>query len=79
MHIPVLYKEAIEFLSPYKGQKFVDATAGGGGHTQALLEKETQVLAIDRDEEAVESLREHFAPQIENGRLVPRVANFSAL
>ena len=79
MHIPVLYKEAIEFLSPSRGQKFVDATAGGGGHTQALLEKETQVLAIDRDEEAVESLREHFAPQIENGRLVPRVANFADL
>ena len=49
MHIPVLYKEAIEFLSPSRGQKFVDATAGGGGHTEALLDKDNQGLPIVLD------------------------------
>ncbi len=55
-HIPVLLKEAISYLDPKSGMRFVDATLGGGGYTQALLDKIQPggaVLAIDLDAEAI--------------------------
>ena len=36
-----------------KDRLFVDCTLGGGGHTQAILEKGGIVIGIDRDSEAV--------------------------
>jgi len=55
-HPPVLLKEGIEFLKAEKGGIFVDCTLGGGGHTEAILEANfgNKVIAIDRDEEAIE-------------------------
>ncbi len=38
VHIPVLLSEVIEYLNPQPGQKFIDATIGGGGHALAILE-----------------------------------------
>ena len=59
-HIPVMLKEVMEILNPAPGQKFIDCTLGGGGYSQAILEKiggEGKVLAIDLDEMAVENFR----------------------
>ncbi|WP_457567183.1 16S rRNA (cytosine(1402)-N(4))-methyltransferase RsmH [Desulfurobacterium sp.] len=55
-HPPVLLNEAIKFLKAEEGGIFVDATLGGGGHTEAILRAnpENRVIAIDRDEEAIE-------------------------
>jgi len=55
-HPPVLLKESLEYLKAREGGIFVDATLGGGGHTEAILEvnPENRVIAIDRDEEAIE-------------------------
>ncbi|GAB6076025.1 16S rRNA (cytosine(1402)-N(4))-methyltransferase RsmH [Desulfurobacterium crinifex] len=55
-HPPVLLKESLEYLKAKEGGIFVDATLGGGGHTEAILEAnpENRVIAIDRDEEAIE-------------------------
>src|SRR3989344_3558814 len=58
-HTPVLLQEVIEGLSPEPGRIFIDGTAGAGGHTFALWERvkpSGQVLAIDRDLDAVRSL-----------------------
>ena len=55
-HIPVLLKESIEALKVKKGGKFIDATAGGGGHTGKIIEKGGKVLAIDCDLESVQLL-----------------------
>ncbi len=54
-HIPVLQKEAITLLTAAGGERFLDGTLGGGGHTQAILESDDrrQVLGIDRDETAI--------------------------
>ncbi len=55
-HPPVLLKEALELLKAERGGIFVDATLGGGGHSEAILSAnpENRVIAIDRDEEAIE-------------------------
>ncbi len=55
-HTPVLLQEVISFLEPKEGKSYIDATAGYGGHTKALLQKGARVLAIDRDKDAYEYL-----------------------
>ena len=60
-HQTVLLREAVEALwaphaGPHPQGRYVDATFGRGGHTRALLERlgpQAQVLALDRDPEAV--------------------------
>lgn len=57
-HTPVLLQPALEFLEPQPGQNFIDATLGGGGYTQALLERikpKGKVLAIDMDQAAIDN------------------------
>ena len=53
VHIPVLLKETLTMLDPKPGENFIDGTFGGGGHSQAVLEKirpAGKLLAIDWNE-----------------------------
>lgn len=59
-HTPVLLKETIEFLKVEKGQKYIDATLGGGDHTEKILEKGGTVLGIDCDLEAIKFCAKKF-------------------
>jgi 16S rRNA (cytosine1402-N4)-methyltransferase len=53
-HIPVLGPHAIGFLNVRPEGVYVDATFGAGGHTRAILATPgAQVIAIDRDRDAV--------------------------
>ena len=55
-HIPVLLHEVMAALDPKPGEFFIDGTFGGGGHSQAILEKIGPVgrlLAVDWEEAAV--------------------------
>lgn len=63
-HPPVMLKEVLEFLNVKKGGVFVDATLGGGGHTEAILKAspDVKVIGIDRDEEAIERAIERLEP-----------------
>jgi 16S rRNA (cytosine1402-N4)-methyltransferase len=62
-HTPVLLKETLECLALTKGDRYLDLTAGYGGHAAAILEKTgtaaTSVL-VDRDQEAISHLAEKF-------------------
>src|SRR5207253_7794625 len=62
-HRPVLLRETIELLAAERGGLFVDCTVGLGGHSEAILQasSDAQVLAIDRDNEALELARERLA------------------
>jgi 16S rRNA (cytosine1402-N4)-methyltransferase len=73
-HRPVLRKEALELLKPKVGVLLLDATCGGGGHTEALLESGADVLALDQDPEAVRHVSEHLAHF--GRRIIVRQANF---
>ncbi len=52
-HDPVLADAVEEFLRPAEGRLFLDGTLGGGGHTRKLLDAGADVIAMDRDAEAV--------------------------
>lgn len=62
-HRPVLLRETIELLAAERGGLFVDCTVGLGGHSEAILQaaSDTQVLGIDRDEEALGLARRRLA------------------
>lgn len=63
VHSSVLLEEVVSALSPRRGELFIDATAGAGGHSEALLESasEVRVLCFDRDAVAVARCRERLA------------------
>ena len=54
IHAPVMLKEVLQFFSPRPGEKFIDCTLGGGGHTKALVERGAEVLGLDWTGEMVE-------------------------
>lgn len=62
-HIPVLYKETITSLDIKPNGIYVDATAGGGGHSSGILKelgKDGRLICIDRDPDALSVLTERF-------------------
>jgi 16S rRNA (cytosine1402-N4)-methyltransferase len=55
-HVPVLVRESIAWLRVRPGDRVVDATVGGGGHAEAILEASApdgRLLGMDLDEEAL--------------------------
>jgi 16S rRNA (cytosine1402-N4)-methyltransferase len=62
MHRPVLTQEVVEWLALKPNGIYVDATAGAGGHSRAILERLTtgRVVALDRDPWAIELAREQL-------------------
>lgn len=63
-HVPVLADPVIRFLAPRDGGRYVDATAGAGGHGELLLERSSpsgMLLALDTDPTAVERVRRRLA------------------
>ncbi len=55
-HTPVMLDEVLTLLNPQPGGAFADGTLGGGGHSQAILERigqEGTLYGIDRDQEAL--------------------------
>jgi 16S rRNA (cytosine1402-N4)-methyltransferase len=67
-HVPVLLNEVVEALQPADGERYLDGTFGAGGYTQALLDKaECQVIALDRDPDAIargQALAERYASRL---------------
>jgi len=52
-HIPVLLDEVIAGLAPQPGETHVDGTFGAGGYSRALLAAGANVIAFDRDPDAI--------------------------
>ena len=79
-HLPVLAEEVVEMLAPHPGSLQIDATLGGGGHTERILEAASpdgRVLGLDADPAAIERTRQRLARF--GDRLVLRQANFRDL
>ncbi len=52
-HLPVLLPEVIKALNIIKGNIYIDATLGGGGHSEEIIKNGGNVLAIDKDQGAI--------------------------
>jgi len=80
-HIPVLAEEVMSMLGPAPGSLQIDATLGGGGHTERILEAtdpDGRLLGIDADGAAVARVDGRLRPRF-GDRLVLRQANFREL
>ncbi len=76
-HVPVLLAEVMQALSPADGEIHIDATFGGGGYARALLARaDAQILAIDRDLDAIVRAE---ALAAETRKLIPVLGRFGDL
>lgn len=77
-HIPVLFQETIDSLAIKPDGRYIDGTAGGGGHSQAILDRleSGKLLSIDRDPDAIAACTARFAG---NPHSLVRRGNFSQL
>jgi 16S rRNA (cytosine1402-N4)-methyltransferase len=79
-HLPVMPDEVLETLAPTSGSLQIDATVGGGGHTERILEAASpdgRVLGLDADQAAIDRVAQRLARF--GNRLVLRQSNFREL
>lgn len=61
LHVPVLLDATLDTMQPKKGEKYLDLTAGYGGHARAFLAKTENYsgsVLVDRDIHAISELDE---------------------
>lgn len=74
-HTPVLYQEVLESLQPRPHGRYIDATLGGGGHAEGLLEASApdgRLLGLDADPRAIERTRQRLTSYVDRVVLVQR-------
>ena len=69
-HVTVLREEAVAALQPAEGRVLVDATLGGGGHTELMLERGATVWGIDQDPAARRAARKRLAAHADRLHIV---------
>ena len=64
VHASVMKEEIVSALCPKDGGIYVDATLGGGGHTEAILQAApgAKVIAFDRDARAIAASEARLEP-----------------
>ena len=68
LHIPVLLSEVLATLQPRPGERYLDLTAGYGGHAKEILDVTQQYkgsVLVDRDEFAIKYLKGKFPSDIQ--------------
>ena len=63
-HRPVMLSESVQHLDLHAGSIIVDATLGGGGHTEAILDETSPdgiVIGLDLDADAIAAARERLS------------------
>jgi 16S rRNA (cytosine1402-N4)-methyltransferase len=76
-HIPVLLGGVLKALEPEAGKVILDGTFGAGGYTRAILDAGANVVALDRDPNAIAGGQALVAEY--SGRLALHHTEFSAL
>src|SRR5260221_10568995 len=80
-HIRVLDEEVVTMHAPAPGSVQIDATVGGGGHTERILaatDPDGRLLGLDADGAAIARVRDRLGPRY-GDRLRPPQANFRHL
>ena len=66
-HVPVLLKEAIDFLAVKPGGTYLDATVGLGGHSLEIAKRlgaAGHLIGFDKDPAALEVARKRLVPVV---------------
>ncbi|MDX1640466.1 MAG: 16S rRNA (cytosine(1402)-N(4))-methyltransferase RsmH [Balneolaceae bacterium] len=78
-HTPVLLQSTVEFLVTDASGIYIDATLGGGGHSEKILEtlsEDATLIGLDQDPEALEAAKERLG---NDSRLETISGNFGHL
>lgn len=79
-HTPVLLNETINGLNINKDGIYVDATLGGGGHSEKILNElekgAGKLIGIDQDEDAIKFTSERLKKYIDSNKLIIKKNNF---
>ncbi len=85
-HVPVLLKEAIDFLSVRRGGTYIDATVGLGGHSYEIAKRlgaPGHLIGLDKDPAALEiagsRLRASGVGEVDWPAIELRQASFASL
>lgn len=80
-HVTVLLNEAIDNLNVKPDGTYVDATLGGGGHSQLLASRLTtgKLWSFDQDITAINYNKEHLATELAEGKVAFIQNNFRNL
>ena len=73
-HLPVMPDEVLGTLAPAPGSLQIDATVGGGGHTERILEAanpDGRVLGLDADQAAIDRVAQRLAAVRRSARPAP--------
>jgi 16S rRNA (cytosine1402-N4)-methyltransferase len=65
-HVPVLLKEAIDFLNIKRGGTYIDATVGLGGHSLEIAKRlgaQGHLIGLDKDPAALKAAGSRLVPQ----------------
>ena len=78
-HYSVMLQECMEALDIKPNGIYVDCTAGGGGHSEAILKRldKGTLISLDQDDEAIETCKNRLAKYKERSIIVK--SNFSEL
>ena len=63
LHTPVLLDAVLRYLTPAKGESYLDLTAGYGGHAAAITQitgAEKSAVLVDRDQRAIDVLKDRL-------------------
>jgi 16S rRNA (cytosine1402-N4)-methyltransferase len=72
-HVPVLLKEAIDFLTVTRGGTYLDATVGLGGHSSEIAKRlgaPGHLIGFDKDPNALEIAAKNLSPVVSRSSLV---------
>lgn len=78
-HQTVFRQLAIDYLQVKKAAWYLDATFGGGGHSQEILNRGGKVLAFEYDTVTYEQIKPSFQEFIDQGHLILLNQNFAKL
>lgn len=78
-HSPVLETEAADWLNVKPGERYVDATVGGGSHTAQIINRGGIVLGLDQDPDAISACLALYQTEIQSRHLILVQANFTHL
>ncbi len=78
-HTPIMVNEIMAGLRVQAGLTYIDATLGGGGHTEAMLQLGARVIGIDQDQQALDFAGHRLDSYRQSGQLKLIHTNFDQI